>query len=370
MDQGGRQPTLWGYWLSGAAHRVRIALELKGLKAEHVAIDLRAGAQHGTSYLLMNPQGLVPFFTDCDLAMGQSLAIIEYLDATVAQPPLLGCSAREAAAIRQRAYIIAEDVHPLNNLRLLKALREDFGAMEDQVSNWIARWIGAGFAALEAMTKDASVHLVGDTPSLADVCLVPQLYSARRFGVDLNPYPRLTAIGARLNHHPAFIAAVRELEDGRAPFGRLTAVDYVIRPERAKPIGLVVRRGGRDHPSAHSFGELQRKNRHATRPEHENGLILVELSVDHKRTLGRHACAGHRRGFGGAASLRCSCKPVCRCGDVFARISLDTVAGRLSRGTCGKHAVGPTRKAQRYDRVADLHALYPLTDRDDPAGAV
>ena len=210
MDQSGRQPTLWGYWRSGAAHRVRIALELKGLKAEHVAIDLRAGAQHSASYGLLNPQGLVPFFADCDVAMGQSLAIIEYLDATAAQPPLLGRNAREAAAIRQRAYTIAADVHPLNNVRVLRALREDFGADEDQIKVWIARWIGAGFAALEAMTEDASAYLVGATPSLADICLVPQLYSARRFGVDLAPYPRLTAIGASLDHHPAFIAAEPE----------------------------------------------------------------------------------------------------------------------------------------------------------------
>jgi maleylpyruvate isomerase len=210
MDQSGRQPALWGYWRSGAAHRVRIAIELKGLKAEHVAIDLRTGAQHSPAYLVQNPQGLVPFFADCDVAMGQSLAIIEYLDAMLAQPPLLGRSGREAAAIRQRAYIIAADVHPLNNLRVLKALRDDFGADEDQVSVWIARWIGAGFAALEAMTEDASVYLVGDAPSLADICLVPQLYSARRFGVDLAPYPRLTAIGASLDRHPAFIAAEPE----------------------------------------------------------------------------------------------------------------------------------------------------------------
>ncbi len=210
MEQNERLPRLWGYWRSGAAHRVRIALALKGLTAEHVAINLRAGAQHDQAFLSANPQGLVPFFADGDVAIGQSLAIIEYLDTQVAEPPLLGRSAREAAVIRHRAQIIAADTHPLNNLRVLKALREDFGANEEQISAWIARWIGAGFAALEAMTEDGSICLVGDTPSLADICLVPQLYSARRFGVDLDPYPRLTAIGASLDRHPAFVAAAPE----------------------------------------------------------------------------------------------------------------------------------------------------------------
>jgi maleylacetoacetate isomerase len=191
---------LYDYWRSSAAYRVRLALAWKGLAATSVPIDLRTGAQAGLAYRAINPQGLVPLLivgdTDGDRAIQQSLAIIEYLDEVQPEPPLLPADALGRARVRSAALIIAADMHPINNLRALNYLKGPLGQGQ-AVDAWVQHWISAGLVALEAF---AQVHggrfLHTDALSVADLCLVPQMYNARRFGVDLTAYPRLVAIDA------------------------------------------------------------------------------------------------------------------------------------------------------------------------------
>ncbi|WP_179505136.1 MULTISPECIES: maleylacetoacetate isomerase [unclassified Sphingomonas] len=203
--------TLHGYWRSSAAWRVRIALALKGLPYATVAHDLRTGAQAAAAYRACNPQGLVPALDTGEgqeAPLTQSLAIIEWLEETQAQPALLPADPLGRARVRAMAQVIACDVHPLGNLRVLKALRGDLGADEAQVAAWLARWMGDGFAALETMVAQwGGAFAFGDAPGLADCCLVPQIYAARRFGVGLGAYPRLVAIDARCAGLAAFAMA-------------------------------------------------------------------------------------------------------------------------------------------------------------------
>lgn len=205
--------TLHGYWRSGAAWRVRIALALKGLAYDAVPHDLRAGEQGHAEYLSLNPQGLVPALDIGGAVLTQSLAVIEWLEESFPTPALLPGDALGRARVRAMAQVIACDIHPLNNLRVLQSLRHDLGADQAAVSAWIARWIGAGFAALEGMigAQDGD-FAYGDTPGLVECCLVPQVGSARRYGVDLTAYPRIVAIDARCAALPAFRQAVPETQ--------------------------------------------------------------------------------------------------------------------------------------------------------------
>lgn len=202
---------LYGYYRSSAAYRVRIALNLKGLSVAHIPVHLRKGEQQDQAYLDRNPQGLVPWFEDEHIALGQSLAIIEYLEDAHPTPALLPADHVLRAHARELAYIIACDIHPIGNLRVLKKLKADYGTDTEGAASWNRHWISLGFAAFEAKVVHTEGRFaVGDTPTLADICLVPQLYNARRFGVDLTPYPRLSAIEAACRALPAFADAAPE----------------------------------------------------------------------------------------------------------------------------------------------------------------
>jgi len=200
---------LHGYFRSAASWRIRIALGLKGLPVEHVSHHLRRGEQRTPEYLAINPQGLVPtLVTDDGVVMIQSLAIIEWLDETHPTPPLLPGDAAARARIRGFALVLAADTHPLQNLGVLNALLER-GVDKAGVKDWAARANAAGLAACEALLKGLpGPFCFGATPTLADICLVPQLGNARRFGADVERFPGLLAREAACQALPAFAAAV------------------------------------------------------------------------------------------------------------------------------------------------------------------
>lgn len=191
--------TLYGYWRSSAAYRVRLALGYKGLEVNAVPVELRRSEQSAPAYRAQNPQGLVPLLVDDGEAIPQSLAIIEYLDETHPNPPLLPATALGRARVRAAAAMMAADIHPLGNLRVLNYLKGPLGADQPTVDAWVRHWIGEGLGALEAFAGAyGGQFLHGDAVSIADLCLVPQLYSARRFATDLTAYPRLLAVEARV----------------------------------------------------------------------------------------------------------------------------------------------------------------------------
>ncbi len=202
---------LYDYFRSSAAYRVRIALNLKGLEPERAFVHLRRGAQRADGYLAVNPLGLVPsLVTDGGEVLTQSLAIIEWLDETHPQPPLLPQDAAGRARVRALALAIACDIHPINNLRVLNYLTGTLGASEAQKNGWYRYWCDVGFEAMEtqlAREKATGVFCHGGSPSIADICLVPQLANARRVELDLSPYPTLLRIEAACNALPAFAAA-------------------------------------------------------------------------------------------------------------------------------------------------------------------
>ena len=199
---------LHGYWRSGAAYRTRIALNLKGLSYEQRGVDLRTGAQHSEAFRALNPQGLVPALEIGGAVLIQSPAILEWLEEAHPTPPLLPADPVDRAHVRAMAALIGCDIHPLNNLRVGKALREGFGADQAVVDAWAARWILPGFEALERLvTAHGDGWCFGAAPTLADCYLIPQVFSARRFNVPLEAFPRLLAIDAAAADHPAFVAA-------------------------------------------------------------------------------------------------------------------------------------------------------------------
>jgi len=202
---------LYGYFRSSAAYRLRIALNIKGLAAEQVFVHLRQGAQLAADYLALNAQGLVPALaTDDGAVLTQSLAIIEWLEETHPEPRLLPGSAAERARIRAIALAIACEIHPLNNLRVLKYLAGPLGLPETTRDQWYRHWCEVGLAALETqLAREAATgrYCHGDAPTLADVFLVPQLANARRVATDLTRYPTLLRIDEACNLLPAFADA-------------------------------------------------------------------------------------------------------------------------------------------------------------------
>jgi maleylacetoacetate isomerase len=202
---------LYDYFRSSAAYRVRIALNLKGLAPERAFVHLRKGAQRADDYLEVNPQGLVPVLvTDGGNVLTQSLAIIEYLDETHREPPLLPPDPAGRARVRALALAIACDIHPIDNLRVLRYLLHTVGVSEEQKDAWYKYWIDVGLEALErqvARDPDTGRFCHGDAPTLADICLVPQLANARRVDMDLSPYPTLVRIETACKAVPAFAAA-------------------------------------------------------------------------------------------------------------------------------------------------------------------
>ena len=202
---------LYDYFRSSAAYRVRIALNLKGVVPEREFVHLRRNAQRSDDYLALNPQGLVPMLaTDGGAVLTQSLAIVEYLDEAYPAPPLLPATPAERARVRGIALEIACDIHPLNNLRVLQYLKNTLGVSEEQKDAWYKYWVDVGLEALETrLARDPATGRFchGDAPTLADICLVPQLANARRMNIDVGPYPTLTRIEAAAISLPAFVDA-------------------------------------------------------------------------------------------------------------------------------------------------------------------
>ena len=203
---------LYSYWRSSAAYRVRIGLNLKGLPYEIVPVHLvqDGGQQHSEAYRAINPQELVPTLGHGQRRLGQSLAILEYLDEVWPDRPLLPATARARQRVRALSLLVACDVHPLNNLGVQQYLRGEIGATDEAVAQWVRHWIARGFSALEQLVTRHSTdgrHSFGTGVTLADAFLVPQVYNARRAQLDLTPYPRLAAITQHLESLPAFAAA-------------------------------------------------------------------------------------------------------------------------------------------------------------------
>jgi maleylacetoacetate isomerase len=202
------QTVLYDYWRSSASYRVRIALNLKGVDYEIRPVNLLKDEQKSAEYRALNPQGLVPMLEIDGHRLTQSLAIINYLDVRYANHPLLPSMAAERAHVVALAMAVACDIHPLNNLRVLKYLKHELGHAQEDVDEWYVHWMSEGLPALEALAAPkAGKFLVGDSPTGADVCLVPQLYNARRFNVPLDQYPTLLRAEENANRIDAFAAA-------------------------------------------------------------------------------------------------------------------------------------------------------------------
>jgi maleylacetoacetate isomerase len=206
---------LYTYFRSSAAYRVRIALNLKGIDYESVPVDLRPAAHRRQDYLALNPQGLIPALAEGGTVISQSLAVIEYLEESHPSPPLLPRSPLDRARVRSLALAVACDIHPLNNLRVLTYLRSQLGQDEAAVDTWYRHWIAEGFHSLEEEARRASGdrrHMFGTEVTLADICLVPQMFNARRFKCNVQPFPTLRAICAHLETLPAFARAAPDAQ--------------------------------------------------------------------------------------------------------------------------------------------------------------
>jgi maleylpyruvate isomerase len=205
---------LHGYWRSTASYRVRIALNLKGLPYEQATYDLRTGGQKSPDYVAIAPHGLVPALETDEGVIVESPAILEWLEERFVQPRLLPDDTAGRAAVRAMAALIGSDIHPLNNLRVLQALRSEFGAAPEAVDRWISRWVRDGFTALEVLVaRHGKGFAFGPAATLADCYLVPQVYSAQRFGVDLADFPAIRAAAATAGE----LAAVQAAHPDRQP---------------------------------------------------------------------------------------------------------------------------------------------------------
>ena len=199
---------LYDYWRSSSAYRVRIALRLKGIDYSQAPVNLRQGVQRTLDYLAHNQQGVVPALDTGEVTLTQSLAIIEWLDELQPEPPLLPATPDARALVRSLALHVACEIHPLNNLRVLQYLENRLGLEERDVNAWYRHWIAEGLTSLERrLVATAGTYCFGDTVTLADLCLVPQVYNARRYSCDLMPFPTIVRIDAACLKLPAFAEA-------------------------------------------------------------------------------------------------------------------------------------------------------------------
>lgn len=213
---------LYSYWRSSAAYRVRIGLNLKGLAYQIAPVHLLrdGGEQHGAAFRAANPQGLVPVLQHGQRMLRQSVAILEYLDETWPDQPLLPAVARDRQRVRAIAQMVACDIHPLNNLRVLQYFDREWNVPQPERDEWVRHWIVEGFTAVETMLNDNPAtgrFCEGDRPTLADCCLVPQVYNARRFGLDLGAFPTIARIDQACRELPAFDAARPERQPDCPP---------------------------------------------------------------------------------------------------------------------------------------------------------
>jgi maleylacetoacetate isomerase len=209
---------LYSFFRSSAAYRVRIALNVKGVAYETVPVSLPGGAHRMPEFRALNPQATIPTLDDDGTVLWQSLAIIEYLDARYPTPRLIPAEPVARARVQALAQLIACEIHPLNNLRVLQYLRRELKLDEAAVGKWYAHWIAEAFGPLETLVAGFSGgrHCFGDSLTVADVCLVPQIYNARRFSCDLAPYPTLVRIADALSAEPAFAAAAPDRQPDAA----------------------------------------------------------------------------------------------------------------------------------------------------------
>jgi len=208
---------LHGFFNSSASYRVRIALGLKGIAWEHIGVNIRTGVQNDPDYRAVNPAALVPTLQHDSLHITQSLGIIDHLDRLRPEPRLIPADGPARDRALEIVLLIACDIHPLNNLRVLKFLTGPLALSEAQKNAWATHWIATGFDALEAFLPDRDGWCVGATPTLADCCLVPQVANAQRIGFDLAPYPRIGRIHAFCQRHPAFVAALPSAQPDFTP---------------------------------------------------------------------------------------------------------------------------------------------------------
>ena len=208
---------LYDYWRSSSAYRVRIALRLKGIDYSQAPVNLRQGVQRTLDYLAHNQQGVVPALDTGEVTLTQSLAIIEWLDELQPEPPLLPATPDARALVRSLALHVACEIHPLNNLRVLQYLEHRLGLEERDVNAWYRHWIAEGLTSLERrLVATAGTYCFGDTVTLADLCLVPQVYNARRYSCDLMPFPTIVRIDAACLKLPAFAEARPERQPDAA----------------------------------------------------------------------------------------------------------------------------------------------------------
>lgn len=206
---------LYTYFRSSAAYRVRIALNIKNIAFETISKALLKGEHRASEYLQLNPQGMIPALAMDGTVLSQSIAIMEYLEERHPTPPLLPDDPLARAQVRSMALAVACDIHPVNNLRVMNYLRQNFGQDDAGIARWYQHWVAAGFQGLEAQVRQFSSsqrYCFADSVSMADLCLVPQMYNARRFNCDLTPFPTLVAISSHLESLPAFAAARPEVQ--------------------------------------------------------------------------------------------------------------------------------------------------------------